>query len=137
MSRWQQTFLLLTALLLSSATVCFLADATATSPDVHHCGFDDVMYKKGVQNIIKIVPKQGEESIQPYLVSTDDDWDTIRINVSMKDLQSESKYCKKGDAEKRETRPDFLGENVPCTKEAEITPEKMKNLTDVIIPEAV
>ncbi|PWV11844.1 putative surface protease GP63 [Trypanosoma cruzi] len=121
-------------LLMYCASGC-IAAAPATQ---YRCGFDAMMGKSGPlpTAVVREVPRRGQGAMQAYTVAADDannGWESLRIMVSVKDLEDETKYCTKVG----ETKPDFTGRDGECAADDILTAEKKRTLLDEIIPAAV
>ncbi|KAF8300638.1 putative surface protease GP63 [Trypanosoma cruzi] len=112
-----------------------IAAAPATQ---YRCGFDEMMKRSGPlpTAVVREVPRRGQGAMQAYTVAADDannGWESLRIMVSVKDLEDEAKYCTKVG----ETKPDFTGRDGECAADDILTAEKKRTLLDEIIPAAV
>eukprot|EP00796_Vickermania_ingenoplastis_P002298 gene2298-biopygen1896 len=65
--------------------------------------------------------------------STDDSYQSIRIGVFTKDLDSDSRYCTAAG----EYRPDYQGNQVMCTADDVLTEAKKNILVNQLLPDAV
>ncbi|KAF8300926.1 putative surface protease GP63 [Trypanosoma cruzi] len=112
--------------------------AAADPATQYRCGFDAMMGKSGPlpTAVVREVPRRGQGAMQAYTVAADDannGWESLRIMVSVKDLEDETKYCTKVG----ETKPDFTGRDGECAADDILTAEKKRTLLDEIIPAAV
>ncbi|PBJ76920.1 surface protease GP63 [Trypanosoma cruzi cruzi] len=126
---------LVVVLLIYCATGRIAAADPATQ---YRCGFDEMMRRSGPlpTAVVREVPRRGQGAMQAYTVAADDannGWESLRIMVSAKDLEDETKHCTKVG----ETKPDFTGLDRECTDDDILTAEKKKTLLDLIIPVAV
>ncbi|RNC55219.1 surface protease GP63, partial [Trypanosoma cruzi] len=112
--------------------------AAADPATQYRCGFDAMMGRSGPlpTAVVREVPRRGQGAMQAYTVAADDannGWESLRIMVSVKDLEDETKYCTKVG----ETKPDFTGRDGECAADDILTAEKKRTLLDEIIPAAV
>ncbi|EKG03702.1 surface protease GP63, putative, partial [Trypanosoma cruzi] len=126
---------LVVVLLMYCASGCVAAADPATQ---YRCGFDAMMRRSGPlpTAVAREVPRRGQGAVQAYTVAAEDannGWESLRIMVSVKDLEDETKHCTKVG----ETKPDFTGRDRECAADDILTAEKKRTLLDEIIPVAV
>ncbi|EAN88927.1 putative surface protease GP63 [Trypanosoma cruzi] len=125
---------LVVLLLMYCASGCIVAAPTTQ----YRCGFDVIMRRSGPlpTAVVRGVPRRGQGAVQAYTVAADDannGWESLRIMVSVEDLENETKHCTKVG----ETKPDFAGRDRECTADDILTEEKKRTLLDEVIPVAV
>ncbi|ORC76918.1 surface protease GP63, partial [Trypanosoma theileri] len=95
--------------------------------------------------VVREVPKRGQGAWQTYTVAEltagvtgkEDEnkgWESLRINVSHKDLDDEKKYCKD---QNQKAKSFWSGNEEQCKDEDVLNDEKKKELIEKILPEAI
>ncbi|KEG07421.1 putative surface protease GP63 [Trypanosoma grayi] len=100
----------------------------------HHCEFDRIMSARASQPIavVKELPQPQRNAQKGYIV-TDNNWNSIRIVMSMKDLEDATKHC----VDEGTSRPTFQGHNADCQSYDVVTLRTMTELTKTVIPAAI
>ncbi|EKF38831.1 surface protease GP63, putative [Trypanosoma cruzi marinkellei] len=124
---------LVVLLLMYCASGC-IADDPATR---YRCVFDKMKKRSGPLPtvVLREVPRKGQAAMQAYTVGAEGangEWESLRIEVSIKDLEDESKYCTKVG----EVKPDFTGREDVCADGDILTAAKKNELLNEIIPVA-